>query len=172
MTKHRELYIGAFVALVIASAGLAGKVTLPHVFSPNTTAKASEVNANFEALSVASNDHDTRLERLEGAAVWIDLSFGPEWTNFGGDYQTAQFYKDGRGFVFLRGLVKHPVAGTKTTIATLPAGYRPLKRQLFSMTSAGGVPLRIDILAEGQIEFLASNPIELVQLNGLVFNIQ
>jgi len=43
----------------------AAPVTVPNTFQANTPAKASEVNANFDALQVAVNDKDTRLATLE-----------------------------------------------------------------------------------------------------------
>ncbi|MGQ0507409.1 MAG: hypothetical protein ACT4TC_19045 [Myxococcaceae bacterium] len=50
MLKTKSVVIG-WVA--IASFAFAGEVLLPHTFQPNSSARASEVNANFAALKAA-----------------------------------------------------------------------------------------------------------------------
>ena len=51
------------LGLVAASAWLiAGSVTIPHSFTANTTAKASEVNANFSAIKTAVDDNNGRIK--------------------------------------------------------------------------------------------------------------
>lgn len=47
----------------------AGGVSVPHNFSPNTPAKASEVNANFAALVAKINQLENRIADLEGNSV-------------------------------------------------------------------------------------------------------
>lgn len=50
-------------------------------------------------------------------------AFQSSWTNFGGAWSTAGFFKDANGIVHLRGEVK---GGTPPSyVFTLPAGYRP-----------------------------------------------
>ena len=50
-------------------------------------------------------------------------TFATGWSNFGGTYSNAGYYKD-RDRVYLRGAVKNGGTGT-STIFNLPAGYRP-----------------------------------------------
>lgn len=54
------------------------------------------------------------------------------WVAFGAPYNAPGYFKDSRGIVHLRGLVK---SGTASTIFTLPAGYRPIGRELFAVPS-------------------------------------
>ena len=51
------------LGLIAASASLiAGSVTIPHSFTANTTAKASEVNENFSAVKTAVDDNNNRIK--------------------------------------------------------------------------------------------------------------
>ncbi len=59
-------YFFVFILLLVFSVPLiAGEVNLPHTFQPNTKAKASEVNANFNAVRDAVNDNNSRIQSLE-----------------------------------------------------------------------------------------------------------
>lgn len=57
------------LALVAATPWIvhAAQITIPHEFVNGTVADATEVNENFDALVVESNDQDDRLTALEGA---------------------------------------------------------------------------------------------------------
>lgn len=60
-------------------------------------------------------------------------AFQNGWANRGGSDETAGFYKD-RDRVYLRGGVVRAAAPSKTTIFTLPAGYRPTSRLRFQVS--------------------------------------
>jgi hypothetical protein len=75
-------------------------------------------------------------------------SFQNGWTNVGGLYAPASFYKDFLNFVHLRGEIK---SGTiNLTAFTLPAGYRPEYRIHVGVDSnnAHGV---LEILPDGEV---------------------
>ncbi len=65
--KSTQILIGLMAA---GSIVMAGSVTIPHTFSPNTTAKASEVNANFSAVKTAVDgnaaDIATKQKKITG----------------------------------------------------------------------------------------------------------
>jgi hypothetical protein len=62
-TLSRNILIG----LVSGGALLvAGTVTIPNTFTPNTTAKAAEVNANFNAVKSAVNDNASKISTNAG----------------------------------------------------------------------------------------------------------
>ncbi len=63
--RNISTIFGLFVSMLVAVSALAGEVNLPHTFQPNTKAKASEVNANFNAVRDAVNDNNNRIESLE-----------------------------------------------------------------------------------------------------------
>jgi hypothetical protein len=45
------------------------QTTVPHIFTPGTPARATEVNANFQALATAIDNVIARVAKLEGGAV-------------------------------------------------------------------------------------------------------
>lgn len=49
----------------------AGELTVPHTFTSNTAALASEVNANFSAVSTQVNDNDSRIATLEATIATL-----------------------------------------------------------------------------------------------------
>jgi len=63
--KGIRLFIGFLASFVFSALVMAGEVNLPHTFQPNTKAKASEVNANFNAVRDAVNDNNNRIQSLE-----------------------------------------------------------------------------------------------------------
>ena len=67
---------------------------------------------------------------------WTAPTFQNSWTNFGGGYSNAGYYKDAFGRVYLRGLIKSGTIGAAAF--TLPAGYRPPGDERFFVESNGG----------------------------------
>lgn len=59
-------------------------------------------------------------------AVWIAPTLLNSWTNLGGAYEPAGYYKDDMGIVHVRGIVTGGTTTLGTPILTFPAGYRPL----------------------------------------------
>lgn len=64
-------------------------------------------------------------------AVQGGVGFVNGWVNFGDPYAPTAFWKDAFGIVHIHGAVKSGTAAPGTTLFTLPAGYRPAKRQTF-----------------------------------------
>jgi hypothetical protein len=62
----RKMKVALSTALVMGATALASSVTLPNTFTPNTPARASEVNANFQAVKSAVDDNHARLTAVEG----------------------------------------------------------------------------------------------------------
>jgi hypothetical protein len=60
VNQMKNFVITLFVA-IFSSAALAGPLTVTNTFSPNTTAKASEVNQNFTDVKSAVDDNDGRI---------------------------------------------------------------------------------------------------------------
>jgi hypothetical protein len=65
------------------------------------------------------------------------------WSNYGGGFPPAGFYRDPSGVVHLQGLVHNGVV--TCAIFQLPAGYRPADRQLLPVISNGAIG-RLDVL--------------------------
>lgn len=88
--------------------------------------------------------------------IYANLLLNSPWVAFGGAANVPGFYRDALGRVFLRGLV---ASGTNaTTIATLPAGFRPQATNLYSCVGSVGTEqaVRVDVTAAGAIITLST----------------
>jgi hypothetical protein len=83
---------------------------------------------------------------------WKGLSLAAGWGNYGTPYDGAGYRKEASGRVFLRGLVTRTdgLPPASSPIGTLPAGYRPAQRTIFS-SSGGKTSARVDIAPNGQV---------------------
>lgn len=100
-------------------------------------------------------DSSGRLQPLVAGEGWTGFSFGSGWGNYGSSYVGGGYKKFG-DLVLLRGLVSR-TSGVGTTIATLPAGYRPINSSslvlldVITDTGAG----RVDINASGNLIYIS-----------------
>lgn len=103
------------------------------------------------------------------------LPFTAQWDDIGGTHEDVTYYQD-RGRVYLQGIA-NVIATTTTnpTIATLPAGYRPLGRVIFPCyTSLTGNIIRVDIFNTGVIQVQTGSTIavgQFVNLSGISFRV-
>jgi hypothetical protein len=94
---------------------------------------------------------------------WHVMPLSPGWTNYGGAYQQAQYRKDAAGKVHLRGLVaKSGTPASGDVIATMPAGYRPPARLLFSVGAGDSADRygRTDVLPNGEVTFIVGATVD------------
>ena len=62
----RVLFFILFSLIIIVTVpAVAGQLTIPNTFTAGTPAKASEVNANFNAVKVAVDNNSSRLDSIE-----------------------------------------------------------------------------------------------------------
>ncbi len=59
------------------------------------------------------------------------------WTNVGGAYETAGYWKDSMGVVHVRGVITGGTTAGSTLIFTLGAGYRPVGTSYYGVASGG-----------------------------------
>jgi hypothetical protein len=88
-------------------------------------------NVNFSVVATQLPAVESR--KLVGGVG--NAAFVGAWVNFGGSNESAQYYKDPWGRVYIGGIVKTGTIGT--TIFTLPAGYRPEEAKVFAVASNG-----------------------------------
>jgi hypothetical protein len=101
---------------------------------------------------------------FEGAFVAAP-AFANGWSNLGGGFQTAVYYKDRAGLVRLAGVI---TAGTiPATAFTLPVGFRPALIELFIGVS-GAATSRIDVQNDGQV-IIRNGTNGFVSLSGICF---
>lgn len=104
--------------------------------------------------------------------AWQDAALTAPWTDYGGGWAKAEFYKSKDGCIHLKGLVKGGLVGT--TIFTLPPGYRPTGgARMFCVNtwSTGYDFARIDILIDGRVlaQKIPPGPSQWTQLDGIYF---
>lgn len=114
----------------------------------------------------------TQLPHAEAIRV-VGAANQPAFQNstsaYGSGYQVPGFWIDPLGLVHLAGLAVPPAAGL--AMWTLPAGYRPLNRELFSTASATGatnVIGRVDVDASGNVIFVNGGT-SWVTVSGITF---
>lgn len=82
---------------------------------------------------------------------------GTKWTNFGGVWSPAAFYKDPLGRVHIRGLIRciGGYEGPRNLVFTLPAGSTPAYHAQFSgLTNSSGnpyVPIPVNVGSGGDV---------------------
>jgi hypothetical protein len=97
----------------------------------------------------------------EAESLWTTVSsFSNTWTHYltsARTFEQVSYYKDNTGRVFLRGLMKRgagssDITGGSETSFTLPAGYRPARRQLHLTRSGRSDGMgRVDITSAGVV---------------------
>lgn len=99
---------------------------------------------------------------------WTVPSMGASWANYTAGGQTAPQYRRRNGVVYLDGSMASGSSGS--TIFTLPAGYRPLHTQTYTVASGNGNAV-ITIGATGTVQVTVYNVGSniSVALNGISF---
>jgi len=88
--------------------------------------------------------------------TWTNLTLVSPWAFLGNPYATPQYTKTNDNVVQLKGLIAGGSTTYDSTLATLPAGFRPKERILTTVANSGAYS-RIDILANGEIHFEGSS---------------
>lgn len=105
---------------------------------------ASYSSGNWQSFTTtAGNPNDNQLGN-----GWV------YYDNNGSVNATPQFTKGADGIVTLKGIIKNGTTTSGTYIGKLPAGYRPLVREMFALTSGSTSPhglARIDVDSNGYI---------------------
>lgn len=130
------------------------------------------LNLGQESTSDAVGDAKARLTALEAPpAAWVNPALGNSWVTpgaMGSLYQIAAYRLDA-GQVQLRGMIG---AGTLSTpIFTLPAGFRPALREMFSCVANGG-SAQVEVRPDGMvivIAYASGSTNTLVSLAGIRF---
>jgi hypothetical protein len=111
------------------------------------------------------------------ARDWIDVTiFQNSWTNYDtkGAWAKVGYYKDSNGTVWLRGMATGGkiVQNSDTEMFTLPPGYRPVARQLYSVASArkeNNLALgRVDVDSDGRV-LVVDGENQWLSLDGIAF---
>lgn len=85
---------------------------------------------------------------------WTAPVFENGYTNVGGQWSPAGYYKDARDFVQLRGVIQ---ASSNAVAFTLPVGYRPTTAKVFATLGIDGTFARFTIFNSGQVSITRSS---------------
>lgn len=124
-------------------------------------------SANFSAIGVttassivAKNVGTNGFQSINSSYIpssaglaWSNIPLQNGWVTYGGIYATPQYTKTSDGVVHLKGLVRLGTVTSGTVIGSLPAGFRPMERQLTTAANAASYAdhSRFDILPNGQL---------------------
>ena len=97
--------------------------------------------------------------------TWNVPTFQNSWRNYGTPYNVAGYLKDATGFIHLHGMVQ---GGTAPIIFVLPVGYRPGGQSIFT-TLANGAIARLDVLNDGEVQWVIGGTNAWVSLDGITF---
>jgi len=100
---------------------------------------------------------------------WITATYATGWGSYNpSTSNVCQYLKDSMGFVCIRGTVRYTSGGTDV-IFTLPAGYRPTKRNSFP-TIADSLGEHVNVSADGTVELATGTGTNYVTLDGIRFD--
>lgn len=85
-----------------------------------------------------------------GATGWTNMTLVNGWVFYGAPFSTAQYKKGTDNIVSLKGLIRSGTTTAGTTVTTLPVGFRPKERILFTSVSADA-HIRMDITPGGAV---------------------
>jgi hypothetical protein len=134
----------------------------------NVTQQGNTFNGASQLLKLDANG-DLNISGKIVNESYIAPSLLSNWVNYGaGGFAVAGYYKDKKSMVWFKGIIKNGFTVPYTTILfTLPTGYRPAERLIFSVV-AGLTTGRIDILPNGEVAFVSGSNI-FMSLDGIAF---
>lgn len=139
-----------------------------NIFESKKIIKSAKLNSNFDGLADGTLlEDDAITARHFAEPVWTNITFQNSWVNYSTDWVTAQYMKDDMGFVHLKGMIKNGNS-TSAVITTLPVGFRPSIRQLFSVISFGSSS-RIDVIPDGNVQAINITNVGWCCLDGISF---
>jgi hypothetical protein len=145
------------VAVLIGADSVSHALTLKS-WNTGDTLTAAELNANFQAI-----------ENELAPQPWTAVTYGTGWVTYPStDYDGGSYRKRGN-MVYLRGVLSGSDFAALQTITTLPAGYRPLKRKIFTVPCLNQEACRVDVLASGVVNVYGKTGAGFLGLDGVSF---
>jgi hypothetical protein len=130
----------------------------------------AEIRSLVLSLQAVCQQYGYAINRIIDEPEFIAPSLLNSWTNYGGAYTEAGYYKDPCGRVHLRGAVTGGTIGSNP-IFTLPEDYRPVAQIAFPVASYDGavyVVGVVDITSAGHVRPNAGHT-TFLSLNGISF---
>lgn len=128
--------------------------------TPAVTAKGSGSNMwlSLNNTYMASNS----------GVNWTTMTLANSWVVYSGSYSTPQYTKTSDNVVQLKGLIRAGTTTAGTTLTTLPAGFRPKERILYT-NATYGTYMRLDIQTNGVITFQTTANSGWISLDNVLF---
>ena len=161
----KQIRNGSVTGVEVKNNSLRGK----DVLESSLANVPSATNASSLGGKPASAYASTALEAVHRVGAVNEPDFENNWTNEGGGFETAGFYKDPFGIVHLVGDVHNGTDGTE--IFTLPAGYRPSSFTDFTVRAngdTGNATVSINTLGGVEAFGYVNNRLP---LNGITFRV-
>lgn len=122
---------------------------VPSAASADSAASAaSATNATQLGGTAASGYAKSTYEGVHLVGAAGEPAFGAGWSNFGGGFTPAGFYKDSLGIVHLQGLVN---TGPGAVAFILPEGYRPSTQHYQIIAEGGAGEAHVTVSPTGSI---------------------
>jgi Kelch motif len=143
-------------------------------FSSNLTQQGNEFNAADQLVKLdAYGNINIPGKTVNEAYINIpNSSLQSNWVAYNpAVHAVPGYFKDKRGIVHLKGLIKNGITTYDTPIFTLPLGYRPTERLLFNVTISDAFG-RIDIRPDGKVVYgSGSTNNAFLSLDGVSFRV-
>lgn len=128
----------------------------------NTTSLTYSVPGNYRnqaiqlrVTALTSNGNIDYGTVSASTPAWNDCPLQNGWVNYGSSpYSSSSFTETSSGVVSLQGLIKSGTVASNTVLCTLPAGFRPSSRLIFSPATSTVTQARIDIDTNGNVIFM------------------
>ena len=104
---------------------------------------------------------------ISGAPVTFAPTLLSGWVNYGDGFAPVKYWKGPDNLVHIGGLIKNGVTADNTIIFTLPIGYRPGAKEIFTVTKNNAIG-RIDIDHNGNVLVKLAGA-EFTSLSGISF---
>ena len=165
--KTVDLAVAAVTSAKVLDNSLKGvdidesSLTASRIVGPEAWRPVAAASTTGDACATSSGVFCTHMEVTSG---------GPQpvpWSNYGGAFADAAYYRDQIGVVHLKGLVSNAELQVgpdviEYPILRLPAGYRPATRRVFASvggsfpTQAEVAPGRVDIQPNGLVTLVTA----------------
>ncbi len=127
---------------------------------PGLTVDDLVVAGTFTLSGKATINHGLVTVGASGAPPFTN-----GWTNFGGNYQAAGYWKDNEGVVHLEGLIKSGTLGIAAFV--LPPGFTPSASRVFTTYNNGAVGF-VQVLKDGSVQPMSGTSTS-YSLEGITF---
>ena len=151
--------VGDDTAIVSSNSFTALAQALIDVNSNNSALSARITSVEQELAAVKSADTaqasritsvEQQLTLISGAPVTFAPTLLNSWVNFGAGYGPVKYWKGPDNMVHIGGLIKNGVTSEGTVIFTLPSGFRPEFKEIFTIAQDNTVG-RIDVNDNGNV---------------------